>query len=91
MMNAETLAKDALRWLAANVDAPVLAGIFGVITGTNIQQMLIEEGSIFVGDMLRACINALDGDRVKAEVAAAYSAADAAIFAAEVAKFGVGP
>ncbi len=87
-MNASALAKSLVVWLAANVSPAVLASIASDVLGAGDGSILIEEGSLLISAVVHAVSEFYTEDTLHAEIAAAYTAADAAIYAAEVAKFG---
>lgn len=89
MTEAETLALSLIKWLVDHAgDAAVLASVISDVLGPGDGTMLIEEASVLLGDVARAIEGIFTYDRVNAEIAALYAAADATIYAAEIAKFG---
>lgn len=84
-MTAEELALETLRWLISTQGAAMVGATLAALTGG--PGMLIEDVSIFVGEVLTAIIAQTSAERVKAEVDAMFAAADAIVDAAEDAKF----
>ena len=84
---AQSLARSTLAVVGASLGADTVRALIAIATGDNPTTIAIEDISVFAVSILRAALDVLEPDDVRAACAAAWATADATIDAAEDAKF----
>lgn len=84
---AQSLSKSILSVLAADLGQAMCSAIIDIATGDNPTTIAIDDISTFALSIVRAALDVLEPDAVKAVVAAAWATADAQADALEDVKF----